>query len=222
MPQDTRCLCEIEYEATSGAKRCLYSMCMGLSDALVSEGETGPPRQIGDFGVDLFAKSRNKKLFKPSKTDLIREVNRRFKALCIPPVDQFKPESKRRATDLEEWLKQHPITDPTDVAFLKHQEHQFYLSLKNAAAEKSVLSNDNTAHSSGILFNDVANMRIIHCLAEDNCRELFIVRNKPWDRQELDARNSPLRPKHWAQLVADTFNDSSFKPVSNVWPDLHR
>lgn len=219
--EDTpRCLCEIEYDSCSGAKRCLYAMCLGLGAAVVSDGEAA--RQIGDFGVEPFSKSRNKKFFKPSKNDLIREINRRFIALPIPPANQFKPQSKRLATDLEEWLKEHPITNETDVAFLKAEEHKFFLSLKNAAAEKSVLLNDNAAHSSGILFNDVANMRLIHCLAEDKCRDLFIVRNKPWDRQELDARNSPLRPKHWSQVVADTFNDASFKPVSNVWPELHR
>lgn len=199
-------------------------MCLGLGLALVNPNDTScpTPRQIGDFTVEPFSKSRSKKFFKPAKTDLAREVNRRFTVLSIPRVDQFKPESKRRASDLEDWLKEHPITDPADVAFLKEEENKFYLSLKTAAAEKSVLANDNNAHSSGILFNDVANLRIVHCLAEDHCRDLFIIRNKPWDRQELDARNSPLRPKHWAQVVADTFNDVSFKPVSNVWPELHR
>ena len=41
------------------------------------------------------------------------------------------------------------------------------------------------------------------------------------DREGIDGSNSSSRPKTVFELGCDEFNDPGYRPVSNVYPDLH-
>ena len=62
---------------------------------------------------------------------------------------------------------------------------------------------------------------MVHCLLEDDVKEAFLRRHDSWERDALDARRSPFRPKSWLEKIADKFNCEDFSPHSEVHPTLH-
>ena len=56
------------YESANGCKRVLFSMCTGL---LASDNTDA--RILGEFNVEPYDSSKNKKLFKPNRQDWVDE-----------------------------------------------------------------------------------------------------------------------------------------------------
>ena len=124
---------------------------------------------------------------------------------------------------LKEWLCKHPLTNTEDVAFLQAEERKFQNVLLAANLERSTISKrgNSPTPGSGIIFTETAQLRLVHCLIQNDVRQHYLDRHKGIQRPELDARNSPHRPKSWEERVCEKFNDSSFKPMSLVYPLLH-
>lgn len=263
--QPTKTDSQVRYEEVHGSKRTLYAMCLGLT-AHPTEGEAGggPPRKLGDFTIEPFSSSKNKKIFKPAQDHLAKEVNRRFRLFSIALADRFKTDNQS-AKFLADWLNKNPLRDANDIEYLRREEKKFYDSVLAAHLEKQAIAEAATCRRAagsrsssrsttttataggangsttvantttgatggaggtrgvgGLLFSEIATMRLVHCLCEDaQVKDAFMNRNMTMDRQELDARNSAMRPPSWEQQAADRFNDTSFKPVSYVWPELH-
>jgi hypothetical protein len=59
-------------------------------------------------------------------------------------------------------------------------------------------------------------MRLIMCLTQDDVKSAFLRRADARTRQELDARNSEVRPPTAFELIADRWNDEDFNPVAPV------
>lgn len=234
----TKCASQRKYIAANGDKAHLYAMCLGLrgfqQEPLEGEEKAPEPRILGDFSIEPFHSSKNKKIFKPAHGHLADEVKRRYAILGVPLVDQWKKPESRKVHELHKWLASNPLTDDNDVVFLQTEESRFYRVLRKAEVEKATLARHTsekrsispTPGSGGAattqqVFNETSHMRLVHCLIVPEIRAAYKARYRSMDRAELDARNSGIRPKTWEQLMVDQFNDVSFQPMSLEYPYLH-
>ena len=197
--------CKDTYEDSNGAKILLMSMIIGLPD-------------IGDLTVEPYASSLQKKAFTPKKIDLIKEVERRVK--CNPPDKGRKPKpSNWTMPSLREWLLHHPVTDEDDLQYLRQEVEKFQQTLLAAHREATSMSSSSTP--SGVIWNNTADLRLIHCLAVDEVKEAYLQRHQVMSRSQLDARNGPTAGPCVNEILARQYNNSSFQPRSISLPDLH-
>ena len=219
---DQDCACKKLYESAppNDAKKVLFAMCLGLvADA--AENTNAPLRKLGDFKVELYASVQNKKPFRPIQKHLLDEVERRFEVLDIPAKERFKRHNKQKASAKAalDWLEAHPLTNPRDIAFLQKEEKTFYELHVNALAEQTAMSAKDNTGSATLVFN--ADLRLIHCIIEPDIKGPYIRRTEKLTKQQLDARNAPDRPRTWAEMVSDRFNNRIFEAVTKVHPNLH-
>jgi hypothetical protein len=59
-------------------------------------------------------------------------------------------------------------------------------------------------------------MRLIMCRTQDNIKAAFLRRAPARTRQELDARNSDVRPATAFEPIADKWNDEACNPGASV------
>ena len=92
-------------------------------------------RILGEFNVEPYNLSKNKKLFKPNHQDLVDEVYRRLQAYGRAGVraDNWSMHN------LKAWLSENKITNDTDVQFLRKEELKFYNSLVQVTVERTAL-----------------------------------------------------------------------------------
>jgi hypothetical protein len=199
-------------------------MCLGL-EGYDPHGNNGAAssRKLGDITLEPYASSKTKNLFKPTTKTLAAEVVRRFKVLDLPKAQHFRPKNKPVAV-LQKWLMDHPIVDPADVVFLRREEKKLYDGLVAAADEAKAIAAAHAAANgggNGIIFTFIADLRMVHCLTDNQVKTAFMERHIPLTREQLDARNSPIRPKSWDELLRDKFNDRNFTCHSELFPLLH-
>jgi hypothetical protein len=186
-----------------GSKKLLMGMCYGLSN---DEEE----RKIGDVTLEPFASSRNKKAFTPSVKQLRVEIMRRAAALQAKA-----PRNSHYTKDrCYNWLMQHPIAHPVDIAFLVEEEAKFKTEVEEAVNEVKAKKTSNWVDNDPFL-------RLYHCLINDTVKAAFLERDNVLNREELDARKSDKRPKTFEQEAAELFNDETFAPTSLHLPSLH-
>ena len=217
------CVSQLHFDSPKNAEkklRVLFSMCFGLTSSDVIENA----RILSDFSVEPYRSSKNKKKFKPTQRDMLDEVQRRIRILNLD-ADSFKL-NNCNVESLKRFFANNKITDPIDVEFLRTEELKCFDSMTRAQVERKILTGGGGATGTcsgtgGIVFTPTADLRLIHCLIEDDVKHAFLHRHDCLDRQTLDARNSPLRPKTWLEQIADKFNDTNFFVVSEVFPNLH-
>lgn len=199
------------YKDSNGNKRILLAMCVGLVH------EDG--KELGDITVEPYLSSVEKRTFKPAKQDLKREIIRRYKA-----ERKSTKEPRPNHWNLElstEWLRKYPVENSADKDFIFAEEKKYRDILAAAANERNQLRGGNLTGSTGVVFTNIADLRLISVLMHDKVKEAFIKRHDVLDRQELDARNSPERQLLWNELAARLYNNQNFHPYSEVIPDLH-
>ena len=127
--------CETLYRAEGrNSRQLLLCMALGLTDS-----DTG--RRLADWETDdLYRNMPSKSNTHPKVVHMKRELERRATLLGI--VARKKTASK---TQVYEWLLNHPIQDPQDIAFLKNQEGLLYRALENLAAEQATAERDRLA-----------------------------------------------------------------------------
>lgn len=209
LPAPPCCVSKKAFDNANGSKKLLLSMCCGL----FASDEPGA-RALGEFNVEPYLSAKNKKFFKPSRSDLVAEVYRRLKELS----KQEQRHDSRTVEFLKKWLTENKIENPTDVAFLRSEEAKLYNQLQRAQQESALLQ---PQQQPGIIFTHTADLRMVHCLLEDDVKQAFLARHDCMDRQSLDARNSPNRPKTWLEKISDKFNCNNFSPYTEVFPYLH-
>ena len=198
--------CKNAYERANGAKTLLLCMIIGLRD-------------LGDLTVEPYVSSKQKKLFTPKKLDLMKEVDRRF-LLNPPTTGGRKPRPSNWTTStLTNWLLQHPITDAEDVKYLREEEEKFKQMI--LAANREETSTTTSATPSGVIWNSTADLRLIHCPTVDEVKEVYLQRHEVMSRRQLDAKNGPTAAPSVDEVIANQYNNSSFKPRSLSLPDLH-
>ena len=108
------------YERSNGTKSLLMTMCIGLSSSDTEE------RVLGDVTVEPFLSSKQKRQFTPKKSELVKEVERRF------DLKLDDGEKKPRAGNwsnktLIEWLMSHPLVEEQEVTYLQKEEKSFMI-----------------------------------------------------------------------------------------------
>jgi hypothetical protein len=205
----SQCVSKKAYEKANGSKRLLLCMCTGL----FASDEPGA-RVLGELNVEPYLSSKKKKIFKPSRHDLVAEVYRRLKVISV--ADQRH--NSRSVDFLKKWFTDNKIDNPADVAFLRAEEAKFYNQLQKAQEESALMQ---PQQQPGVIFTHTADLRMVHCLLEDDVKQAFLAKHDCMDRQSLDARNSPNRPKRWLENFSDKFNSNEFAPFTEVFPYLH-
>jgi hypothetical protein len=207
------------------AKKVLFAMCLGLS---ADEDPDNPTeiRYLSEFDVEPYLSVKNKKPFRPMHKHLLDEIERRFEVLKIPADERFKRSDKIKATmnAARKWLKDHPLTNPRDVAFLRAEEKKFYDVQVMARLESRAVAGQKMLSAGGggkIVLTRIADLRLVHCILHHEVKDAFLKRNNILEKPELDARNAPDHPLTWNQLVAAKFNDPDFEAVTEVFPELH-
>ena len=119
---------------------------------------------------------------------------------------------------MEKWLCENKITNPVDIAFLRAEEVKFFNNLVRGQIESATIQSVNLG---GVVFTQTTDLRMVHCLLEDDVKEAFLRCHDTMDRAALDSRNSPHRPKTWLEKIVDKYNLPTFCPQTKVFPDLH-
>lgn len=183
------------YLESNNSKKQLFLMCFGLTD---DEGATPM--------LDLDAEPWNtikKRDIKPTRLDYTEEILRRSN-------QQRKP-ANWGLNKCMEWLQEHPLVDQQDIEFLKNEVHRVRAVILNAQQE---VRDEEARRAGGQWRGPIPYMRLILCLTEDAVKAAFLRRADARTRQELDARNSDVRPPTAFELIADKWNDKDFNPVA--------
>ena len=188
-------------------------MCIGLHADNVDEVD----RKLGDLSIEPFLSSRVKRTFTPKKSDLVDEVQRRFQ------ISEYSKERKPHATNwsndaLIKWLNDHPIIDEADVSFLRAEEKKFYDILVEANTDTS---ENSQVSLGGVVWDHLADMRLIHCLILDEVKEAYLARHEIMSRSELDAHSQSNSTNTIEEVITQCYNNRNFKPVSIKLPSLH-
>ena len=198
------------YEALENSKKVLVTLCMGLKR---DEGEALIDIDKSPWSQEL------KSTMKPSNKELAWEVCRRQKLFAglesATGNKQFsiKPKNKPREV-LVEWLNTWPLTDPACITFLASEAKRVEMILQAAIDEGRETA---LAVQHGAWTGATPYLRLIHCLVDcDATRLAYLKRHETMTREELDALNSPLRPKTGYEVIADKWNDPQFNPSTGV------
>jgi hypothetical protein len=202
------------YESSNGAKSLLLTMCIGL------ESSDDANRRLGDVTLEPYLSSKQKRQFNPKKAELVKEVERRYE------LSDSNVEKKPRAGNwsnsmLVQWLQNHPVCEQEEVSYLLIEEKKLHDMLVEANREATEVSANMSSAHQGMIWNNVADMRLIHCLIVDSVKECYLQRNEVLNRRQLDARNGPTSVPSAELVISEQYNDESFKPHSLVLPTLH-
>ena len=200
------------YETSNGAKSLLMAMCIGLRSSSKEN-----QRSLGDLTLEPFSSSRQTRQFIPKKAELVKEVERR----CIITLNESPRAANWSNTALTEWLMTHPVECEEEVKYLQTEEAKFHDILFEANKEAVVIARNSSGHTNGMVWNNFADMRLIHCLIVESVREAYLQRNEVLNRRQLDARNGPAATLLVEEIIANQYNDSNFGPRSIMLPSLH-
>jgi hypothetical protein len=197
------------YIALGNSKKVLVTLCIGL----YREDKT----PLIDIEKSPWSQE-NKSSMKPLNSDLVMEVCRRqklFAGMEGTTSKQFsiKPKNKTREV-LMEWLNTWPIRDNNCVSFLFAEAQRVEKVLQAAIDE----GRENAiAIQHGAWTGPVPYLRLLHSIIDNNDTRLaFLKRCDTKTREELDAANSPNRPKSAYEIIASKWNDPDFNPVTVV------
>ena len=200
------------YETSNGAKSLLMAMCIGLRSSSKEN-----QRSLGDLTLEPFSSSRQTRQFIPKKAELVKEVERR----CIITLNESPRAANWSNTALTEWLMTHPVECEEEVKYLQTEEAKFHDILFEANKEAVVIARNSSGHTNGMVWNNFADMRLIHCLIVESVREAYLQRNEVLNRRQLDARNGPAATSSVEEIIANQYDDSNFGPRSTILPSLH-
>ena len=181
--------------------KCLVAMATGLFN------EDGTP--FCDLKLEPYCSATDKKKFTPYVKDLAAEIihwAHYFKHNNIPHPSQWTKDK------VMPWLIKYPYTNVEDISFIKSSLFALHSDLAGAKKEVSQCA---------LWTGNAPFMRLIHALGEDDVHSSLLSCHDVMTRTELDARNHDGRPLTFNEVVANKFNDLSYKPTSLILPDLH-
>ncbi|KAI2508206.1 hypothetical protein MHU86_6257 [Fragilaria crotonensis] len=115
-----------------------------------------------------------------------------------------------------EWLERNPIQNVTDKEFLTNEVFRLRDLLIRAQQHQQEHENSGVLGGGGgrNWRGNVPYLRVIMCLTQDNVKRLFLARANARSRQELDARNSQIRPPTVFEVISDLWNSNDFNPIA--------
>jgi hypothetical protein len=203
--------CETFYLSTEKSQPHLIAMCQGL---IARCDDPYMTTYLFDLERDELLKNCPQKAqLLPQVKILKEEAGRRSSVFKIKPLKKSATK-----TELIEWLKQNPITDSMDEAFLYFEGNKTYRMLMKQAEEAATAESERL--STANWNSPYPWMRLYHCSLDDDVLELLKTSSECLTRPELDARNSAERPKLYWQRIADKYNSDKVY-VSHSLPELH-
>ena len=206
---------EVLYEKCDHSFMTLVLLSRGLKD---SSGKT-----VLDLDTDpwksLTLKTNKTIKWKPKAKALKEHIL--WRCDSFGPLLGGEPRPKQwLVPKLLEWLDEHPITPPTDVAFLiaKVLSEKLLVekTIENQKSENELLQRSWTGK--------YPYLRLIHALVDhDNIKAAFLHRHDiPVGRLHLENRNSvdKRQPTMW-ELLTTKWNDPLFCPTTELIEDLH-
>jgi hypothetical protein len=185
------------FHQSKHSSRSLLTMAIGC----VFEGKA-----LYNMNKFPFVGAANKNTFKPNKSSLIDEVNRRY---MIKNNGRKKKCRSHTAEQLIKYLEDHPITYLNDVQYM--QRHIELLSIQLEARQTV-----ETGPAVIGTWNSYKHyLRLYHCLMDDDIRKQYMKRDKAMSREQLDGMRSPdMHETTVYENIAMLYNDENFNPTS--------
>jgi hypothetical protein len=205
---------EEHYNVNGYGVKAVVAMSIGL----LNDDSSGPLVDVANPPWSTLAK----KQVKLSVLDLRAEIARRSPADATPRCGNW------RVPRCHQWLRDNPITEASDVAFIRKVVQSTIEECKKAMEEvAAVPAAAAAAPTTAQWRGNLPYLRLIMCLvADDDIRHAYLHRGDAMSRTELDARNSEdVREPTVFEMLADKWNDASFNPtvpVSTVHTDFRR
>ena len=208
--------CDRHFTQNNESMKCLVVMCVGQTDV--------DSLLLIDLDKDPWKKLSKTKV-KPTNSDYMDEVNRRYKTYFADADGGKKTGPRPRPNGwkqdrLLKWLMDNPITREDDVDFLRKKVEDRKRVAINAAAQKEKTDE----YLAGAWIGQEPLLRLIHALVEkDETKMLYLSRRDiSRDRHVIDSRNSIEHRAStvWEKLAA-TWNNPDFNPVTETHDDLH-
>ena len=173
--------CQKLYIESGCNKKLLLAMCIGLS----TSDAHGTTRKLANLSEEPYALAKDKKKFKFTNEMLCHEVIRQAKIQYNEKLTNKIPRPSSWPYDtLLCYLVEFPNNKMADVMFLQVEEKKFVDALSIAvnvdkiqAANTSILC---------IVFNWLADLRVVHVLIDDNVKAAYLARHNACDRGQLD------------------------------------
>ena len=106
--------------------KVLYCMTVGLSTGY-------------DIDSDVVDHARGfKTALKPNKKQLLEEVRRRYNTFNLKATRTLKPNNEWNLDQIKKWLREHPITDSTDVTFLTLEVEKLKVAVQSNLETRSL------------------------------------------------------------------------------------
>jgi hypothetical protein len=200
------CASETVWKEHNSSYWCLYILCLGQEVKHPTSGTSAP---LLDPSSSPWNTLKRKDLM-PKNTQLILEVERRAELFTLNP----KPRPKQwKQPILLNWLIENPITATVDCDFLTQTVKKKETLINNAIAESITDETNGEATKRG-WSGEIPYLRLIHCIIDDTIKAKFLRRNHAKTRQEIDARNSPMRESTVYEDIAYLWNSDDFNPQS--------
>jgi hypothetical protein len=160
---------------------------------------------------------------KPTNTEFMNEILRRTKHYGLKPC---RP-SQWKKNKMVQWLldnKMDATKQAKDHAYITNTIASYKVfiansNLSNGQARKANMDPDE--HYKRGWYGFKCHLRFYHTLLDDEIRESLSKAFSSMTREELDARNSSMRPPTFFELAAVKYNDPKWIPRSLPLPDLH-
>lgn len=205
--------CEKHLIRHSNDKKILFAMLLGLKPEDKSFGD--PEHDNCFFNV------KGKSSWTPGLKETIGEVVRRHYILF--PGEKEKQCKSWKKKEGKKWLRENPITDADDVAFLLAEEKKFREQLAAAQDEKNNNKQSlyDTSQPRTEWIGLLPWLRLGHVLVHDSVYSLYQDKDRWEGRAGTDGRNSDLRPQQWFEKAEEVYNDESVTFDTLILPDLH-
>ncbi|KAI2510573.1 hypothetical protein MHU86_3841 [Fragilaria crotonensis] len=207
---DYCCVSEQVYVESGNEKKVLYLLCIGL----VHRNNSNEEQPLFSFEQEPWSLLPKNSFLRPKNTDFVHEITRRANLFNITPVP--RPSNWTRIQIIE-WLERNPIHNVADIEFLTNEVFRLRDLLIRAQQQQgsnSITGSTAGGGGGGNWRGSVPYLRVIMCLTQDDVKRLFLARANTRSRQELDARNSQIRPPTVFEVMSDLWNSNDFNPIA--------
>lgn len=193
------------YLSTNNSKKHLFLLCVGLKN------EAG--EKIFDIDASPFNHIKKERI-RPKRAEYISEVQRRAAIFFADEPVLIPKATNWTITKCVDWLESNPLQDANDLLFVKNMVNQ----LRNVAL--STIADEEASTTAGDTLvakkwrGSAPYMRLIMCLVEDDVKAAYLRHADVMSREELDGRNSDIRPPSAFELLANRWNDEAFHPIA--------
>ena len=101
------------------------------------------------------------------------------------------------------WLMDNPIRGEDDIRFIRMRVAYHKMLLEQ---ESTVLEEEENRVSGRDWRGNIPMLRLIHAVIEPDIKTVYLWRNDPMSRSELDARNSVQRNPTAFEMIAERWN----------------